>query len=682
MKNIELTATDLQLRKLTLFSSGVGFYEYSGEIVGSKELNLPFNSGTINDALKSIVINDPDASPTVNYHAEQTLERTLKGLSVDLYQNHHIAGLLNSLKGAEIEVLTPTSIKGKIMLVEYRYASDSGEKLSKINEREAFLSLLTADGIRIIALREISGFSFNNPKINADMNRALDLIMQSRDSDTKNLTVKLPGQKERKVSLSYVIPTPVWKVSYRLDLSKEKPFLQGWAIVDNDSDTDWENIQLALVAGRPVSFTQNLYSPYHLPRPTLPLSLDGLAEARTYDSGTPKARMKAKRAGPPACDGSSALEQCQIEGLLCCSASGGLAYAEEESFSLMEGVLETADGSTAGEQFEYTVKNPVSLERQQSAMLPLVEGAVQAEKMLVFSANRATPNQQMNPAIGAELTNNTGMKLPAGSITVYDGGTYAGDSLIAFFPEGEKRIISYGEDLSVIGHFSYSNRHITSVVVINNGVMIFKQTIKYEYIYLFRNASNETKRLIVEHPFNSDATLISPASYMEKTGNLYRFELSLPPGELCLEVKEEQPYSKEVALSSLGINDFVRYTTDKELSESIRAGLQKAVVLLQKIDAEKNKLSAWQKRLKHLYGEQERTRKNLEAAGSQTQQGQYYLNLLASQENEILAANSAIVEFEKVVESAKQEYDAYIQEMFLEETCYLSIVSGEQSLPS
>jgi DNA repair exonuclease SbcCD ATPase subunit len=153
---------------------------------------------------------------------------------------------------------------------------------------------------------------------------------------------------------------------------------------------------------------------------------------------------------------------------------------------------------------------------------------------------------------------------------------------------------------------------------------------------------------------------------MEKTSNLYRFELSLPPGALCLKVREEEPYLEEIALSSLAINDFVSYTSDNELSEPIRAGLQQAVALLQRIDEEKNKLSTWQKQLKHLFGEQERTRKNLEATRSQTQQGQYYLNLLASRENEIIAANKAIADFEKTVEVAKQEYDTYIQKMFLE----------------
>jgi hypothetical protein len=100
----------MQLRSLTLFSSGVGYFQHSGEIEGSKELILPFNKDAVNDALKSLVINDPNSSPAVSYHSEDTLQKTLKGLSVDLNGKSHIAEILNSLKGAEIEVFTPNSI--------------------------------------------------------------------------------------------------------------------------------------------------------------------------------------------------------------------------------------------------------------------------------------------------------------------------------------------------------------------------------------------------------------------------------------------------------------------------------------------------------------------------------------------------------------------------------------------
>lgn len=237
----------------------------------------------------------------------------------------------------------------------------------------AFLSLFTSEGVKIISLKEISGFKFTDSKINADANRALDLIMQSRDSDTRNLTVKLPGQKSRKVSLSYVIPTPIWKVSYRLDLSKEKPFLQGWAIVDNDSDTDWEQVELALVTGKPVSFIQNLYAPYHLSRPPLPLAIAGIAEANTYDSGNPGKMSKAKgvvNAAAPMYQAplierarGQTVAQSEIDSLCMSLSSAETSFdefddAESEIFSMSEGLVETALGLQAGDQFEFTIKNP------------------------------------------------------------------------------------------------------------------------------------------------------------------------------------------------------------------------------------------------------------------------------------------------------------------------------------
>ncbi|MDR0877825.1 MAG: DUF4139 domain-containing protein, partial [Treponema sp.] len=281
------TEVSLPLKRLALFSSGVGYFEHSGLISGSAaapaQLTLPFSMEAVNDALKSLVINDPASlSPSVRYASAQTLYRTLRSLKIDLSGEPGIGQILNGLKGAELEIFAPLSISGRIIGVEFRRNGFSLTGEETVEER---LSLLTASGIRVIAIKDISSFSFKDEKINADLHRALDLIMDSRDTESRNLLVTLPGNGSRNIVISYVIPTPVWKVSYRLDLTGKDPFLQGWAIVDNDSDTDWNNVELSLVTGRPVSFIQNLYPPYHLSRPVLPLAIAGAAEGRTYESG-------------------------------------------------------------------------------------------------------------------------------------------------------------------------------------------------------------------------------------------------------------------------------------------------------------------------------------------------------------------------------------------------------------
>lgn len=655
---------DLPLRRLALFSSGVGFFQHTGTINGSTELSLPFNVNAVNDALKSLVINDPDSSPSVSYPSEHTLSRTLKSLTIDLPGNSGIAELLDSLRGEEIEVSVPNPIRGRIILVEYHAESNRGQET---READSYLSLYTPQGIRVIRLRDINSFAFQDPQINADLERALDLIMGSRDSDTRNLLVRLPGKTQREVSLNYVIPAPIWKVSYRLDLSQEQPFLQGWAIVDNDGDTDWDQVELALVTGRPVSFIQNLYAPYYLARPMLPLAIAGIAEARTYDSGSAGRGMGYDMVQDKRAVAEEMSVSPQNAPVYTKSMESSLNAYEPPSPAVARDTVETARGRAAGDQFEFTIKKPVSLARQQSAMLPLVEGIVQAEKTLVFSGARAVPGRSGNPAISAELTNSTGMKLPAGPITVYDGGTYAGDALIEFFPEGEKRIISYGEDLSVTGSVNVSNNRTVTTVTIRQGIMTVNRKQSYEKIYTFRNASGASKRLIVEHPITPGTSLTMPTSYTEKTDTLYRFVQTLQQGEeLRFTVQEERPLSEGIILSQLTLSSFVSYAANQEIPLKVRTALQTAITLKQQVDEAKQTLSNLENQRKRLIAEQDRTRRNLEAAGNQTPQGQDYLKRLAFQDGEIDAVNQEIAVAEQAVQTAQKEYDTYLGEMILE----------------
>ncbi|MDR3192938.1 MAG: DUF4139 domain-containing protein [Treponema sp.] len=659
---------ELPLRRLALFSSGVGFFEHAGTVNGSAagpvQFNLPFNISAVNDALKSLIINDPSpGSPTVRYASSEALNQALKSLRIDLSGNPGIGEILNALKGVELEVSAPSPLKGRIIGVEYR-----AKALTLTGEEtfEAWLSLFTPQGIRVIAIKDIGSFTFKDENINADLGRALDLILASRDSETRNLLVNLPGEGSRIVSLSYVIPTPVWKASYRLDLSGREPFLQGWAIVDNDSDRDWNNVELSLVTGRPVSFIQNLYAPYRTARPVLPLAIAGVAESRTYDSGSgwagSSAEPRAEEYGESRNSAFKSMadsEQMLAEKPMAAPAQSPRA-APAASPNLAGG-LQSASGSQAGDQFEFTLRNPVNLDRRQSALLPLVEGSIKAEKTLVFSGSRALAGGSINPAISAELINTSGMKLPAGPITVYDGGIYAGDALIEFFPENEKRLISYGEDLSVSGSVSSANSRLLTGVTLSGGVMTISRRQSHEKVYLIRNASDESKKLIIEHPITSGATLAEPKNFDERTPNLYRFVSSLPGnGEIKFTVREETPLSERISLVQLRPESFLSYASSQEISANVRALLTRAIELRRLVDEAAQTQQELENQRSRLVSEQERIRRNLEAAGNQTAQGQEYLKRMVSMDAEIDALNGRINEANGNALAARKDYDNYI----------------------
>ncbi|MDR0472879.1 MAG: DUF4139 domain-containing protein [Treponema sp.] len=658
-------SSELPVKRIALFSSGVGYFEHSGTISGSAELTLTFEVGTVNDALKSLVVNDSGqgASPSVSYPSEDTLMRTLQSLGIDLSRNPGVAEIFASQRGAEIEISAPNPISGRILGVELR--SVGGGPLA-IAVQEAYLSLYTGGAVRVIAIKDIASFNFKDSALNADLKRALDLIAANRTSRNRSLLVNLPGNTSRSVSLSYVIGVPVWKVSYRLDLGQSRPLFQGWAIIDNNSDTDWNNIELSLVSGRPVSFIQQLYPPYYFTRPTLPLAIAGSAQAGTYAGGYDRQRESALVMGNQMMMDEAPMEyEMLADSKQMAPAPQSAGRSTGGGTANVTAIQAAATGSAAGDQFAFTVKNPVTLNRRQSAMIPMVSGNIGAVKTLVLSGARAL-NGSIHPDLAAELTNTTGMKLPAGPITVFDGGSYAGDALIEFFGENDKRLIKYGEDLSVTGTASLdSGTRLVSSVQISGGVMVINRRQIYERTYTVKNTNSETKRLIIEHtitgdPFNG-STLVEPKNFLEKTDSLYRFEQTLRGNsELVFKVREEVPVFKRITLSTLRIDSLLSYSTNQEIPNNIRTALSRAVDLRRRNDSARQTQTELQTRRTRLVSEQDRVRQNLNSVGTGSDLGKEYMRRMTELDREI---ESLIKEEEKaadLVRSTQKELDDYI----------------------
>jgi hypothetical protein len=637
---IPSSESDLDLKRVVIFTSGLAFYEYSGALSGPVHINFPFRLDAVNDVLKTLIINDPSsANPSVTYQSENTLFQTLRSLNIDLSNMPDLANILSGLRGVEIEITSPASHTGRIAGVEYRSVMSNSMVVN-----EPWLLLSTPDGIRQFNLKEINAVRFIDPVIEQDLNRALDLISSSRNAFSRNLLVNLPGTNRRNVSISYVIPSPVWKVSYRLDLGARSPLLQGWAIVDNDSDTDWRNVELSLVAGRPVSFIQMLYPPYHVSRPVLPLSIAGTAQAQAHERSAPVPQAAMSRG-------------MQMEA----EASDEVQFIRSPAppAVVAGGALQAAAGADAGGQFEFTIRNPVSLDRMMSAMLPLVESTIEARRYLIYGGSGR------HPRLGAEITNTTGMKLPAGPITVFDGGVYAGDALIEFWNENEKRLISFGEDLSVTAVASGASTRNVSTVVVSGGVMTITRNMDFNRTYTFVNSAPDSKNLIIEHTRTANTELVSPAA-SEQSAQIYRFNLSLPANrETVLTVSERRPVSENISLLPMRLDALLSYTTNQEIPANVRTAVQRAADLRRAADTADAAVRDIEAHRNRVIADQDRIRRNLEAAGNQTQQGQEYLRRLVALDSEIDAVGTNLERAHAEARAARGAFENYLNNLNL-----------------
>src|SRR5882672_3459473 len=277
--------TEVPVKVVVLVSSGVGYFEHIGTVKGDSSTELRFKTQQINDILKSLVLQDTGQGKvsTIVYPSQDPIGKTLASFQVDISKNPPLGELLNQLRGAKVKVsVGPQMISGTILGLEKR------PKAVEKGQIEVWqLNLISGATVRSIPLEEVTRLDLEDPTLQEELGKALTALAEARGQDKKPVTINFQGEGERLVRVGYVVETPIWKTSYRLLFGQQnaKPMLQGWAIVENQTDNDWENVELSLVSGRPISFIQELYQPLYIPRPVVQPELFASLRPQTYDAG-------------------------------------------------------------------------------------------------------------------------------------------------------------------------------------------------------------------------------------------------------------------------------------------------------------------------------------------------------------------------------------------------------------
>jgi len=291
--------TDVPIKSVVLFSSGVGYFEHAGTVRGDGSTELRFKTAQINDILKSLVLSDLDGGrvTTITYPSQDPISKTLRSFQVDITNNPTMASLLNQLRGARVTIqYQAEKLTGTILGVEYRAKPvDKGDPI-----QVPVLNLLTGAMIRSFDLTAIASLTLDDPQLQDELTKALVALSQARDQDKKPVTINFVGSGERRVRIGYVVETPIWKTSYRLMMNDKNGSLQGWAIVENQTESDWNNVSLSLVSGRPISFIMDLYQPLYLQRPTVVPELFAGLRPQVYDAGVDANRAAAPMIAPGA----------------------------------------------------------------------------------------------------------------------------------------------------------------------------------------------------------------------------------------------------------------------------------------------------------------------------------------------------------------------------------------------
>ena len=634
----DIKEVEVPINRVVLFNSGVGYFEHSGTVSGDGVAQLSFKAGQINDVLKSMVLMDFGGGTvrSVNYSPREPLARALKSFSIDLSGDPSLEKLLKQIRGVQVELFAPESIKGTVIGVQTRRREIIHDgKTTIINQ--PILNLLVDGAITPIPIENIDRIELVDEALAAELEKALALLGESIDTEKRPVEIYFDGKGERKVAIGYVVQTPVWKSSYRLVLGQDEPRLQGWAIVENTTDADWENVQLELISGRPISFIQDLYTPLYLDRPVVkPAQFASLRpqmygegiEAKDEEQRLGRRVSRARKSGPA---GAPMMNR-DYSVVSSMEMAAGQAF-EPMKRQLAKGVAAVAAAGEVGELFRYAIKEPVNLARRRSAMLPIINSPIQAEAVSIY-------NQQVlatHPLSGSWVTNNTDMLLLSGPVTVFDGGTYTGDAQIDNMPAGDRRLISYAVDLKVTVDPSESSSSQIFKGQINRGVLKISHRRIWRKKYVIKNKDDAEKRLIVEHPRHASRKLLAPEKPAETTPKLYRFDVKVDAGKTRdFTVESEQIYYESIGILAGNFDALVRYAKTGKISEKVREALAPALQMRRKIGELKDKLTELKKEMAQITVDQERIRKNLQYSVTRgSPLGKRYLAKLSAQEDRV-----------------------------------------------
>jgi hypothetical protein len=568
-------AADVPVKAVTLYKHGIGYFEREAVIPQGEEARLDFKTTDMNDVLKSLIVMESTARAGVSrirYDSNETVEQRLKRYPFQIGDQELLSNFLDGLKGARVEIKTgDRSSSGSIVSAR---GIETGAEGDKRLVREQLTLLLDSGDVTNVDLASVASLRLLDPKLQEQLKQYLQTLAQARSRDRRSIYIDSTEQGVRDLRVSYIAPVPIWKSSYRLMLRDPGSLLEGWAIVDNTTDEDWDNVKLAVVSGRPISFVSLLDTPRYGQRQVAELAEDRAAGPVVYGGsvdvvtgpvdGTPVPE-RAYAAGSGSGMGGGVY---QIGGT---SPRNTVTKAElEEHAQLQTSAVEGATGATLGELFQYSFATPVTIRKNQSAMLPFLEDKIAARKLLIY-----TQSQGEHPVNAAEIGNNTGKTLDGGPITVYDGGAYAGEALFETLKTGDKRLIGYAVDYGtrVTTAFDTGHRNVREIHV-KNGNLELHYGERSTRTYLIRNVDAKPKTLIIQQEGIQEYAVLSPKP-AERTATAYRFEVAVPAnGSRAFKVEEERTYLNTTAVLSSTPDLLMTLVENEELSETGRKQLK------------------------------------------------------------------------------------------------------------
>lgn len=621
------------IKTVTLSSGGLAEIVREAKVGDDSNISIEVPLNQVDDLLKSLVVKDKAGGvKSLTLNGPNPLEETFQNLPFRPDDLTSLPTLLNSIKGTKVKLDGKADTATILGVTTMKLANE---------EERPMLSLLWPDGSLSSVPVIGSKISIADPDMQAKVQTALNVIGNGSTDSTRKIDIGLSGKGNRAVDLSYVVAAPIWKTSYRLVKETDgQARLQAWAVFENASGEDWNDISVTLSSGKPVTLKQQLHQRHWKDRAEVkvdtnsvmleePLGARAKTEADGIFAAAPMAMM----------------------------ARSNVAVAEEKSYD-MASIAQEAQTSEGDVTSTFALPNKLSVKNGETVSVPLIEEGVKAEMVSQYILERGGDH----PVAGALLENESRISLPPGILTVYDDEVgYVGDAKIDNFPKGETQAVSFAIDQKVtVSTESEPTSRVTRVKVLN-GMVSMTHSNETKTIYTIKGATDAERVVLIEQAHQPGSKFTSEYA-IDAANQRDRMKITVPAGETKkVEAVVSADYEETVALAHIDpsmIEMFVGNSVDPETRSKLEA---LAEVRSQQMEAQRA-LNEIEQNYNETVEAQRNTRENLQSVPPGDMQ-QRYLNQLSESENVLedlrerrKVAQETIRKFEADVRDAIQRF--------------------------
>jgi hypothetical protein len=327
-------------------------------------------------------------------------------------------------------------------------------------------------------------------------------------------------------------------------------------------------------------------------------------------------------------------------------------------------IAPNATGTAFDDNFAYRLAEPITIRKNESALVPILQTKVDAERVTLWSPGTGTPLRAL------WMTNTSDLTLDRGSFSIIENGEFGGEGLLDPIHPKERRLLSYAVDQAVrVTTEGETSANRVVAVSATKGMLVLRSSRRAEVTYAVHNAAPEARTVVIEHPVRAGYVLGPDEKPAETTPAAYRFRVAATGGETArLHVSETAPGEARFDLSSQSDEEFAAILSETGHNATVEAALQPVIAAQRKESDAEDAVKKIEARLQALRTDEDRQRSNVTALASADKASRdRFVHDLNTTEDKIAAAQKDLETAEEAAQSAQDDLDKKIEAVQLDE---------------